>query len=738
MRKITLLILTSLLCSLGFAQSFPGYNSGNYIGVNGVFFNPANIADSRYRWDVNLFGMNAYVGNSNAQLSLNSLSNGLKVTNVDSFLFGKSLNTLTALANVDILGPSVMFNVSKKTSFAITTRIRMMANFDNIDGQMIQSLKNNLDSASYPINISSPNTQQIHANAWADIGVSMGQVLMDKGKNFLKAGITLKYEAGVANTFVNISNFNGTANNDGQTYFTNSRGAVALGITGVSLDSSFKASDLLKYKGTGFGADLGLVYEYRPNENSHRYKFKAGLSLLDIGAISYTPDSSQTASYNALIPANAKWYPNFQGSSLSQIKSILDTTSYFTNTHVAASRYSVPLPAHILANVDYNIHRGFYVDLMAELNLVSKSNLYATHYNNSVTLTPRYEGKSFGFYLPVSYNSLTNFNAGVSLRLGPIFIGSGSIITALSNTKQMDFHIGLMHIGVLKKHKKAKTVKPVEQLVVVQPVKALDSDSDGVVDSLDKCPTVPGLARYHGCPIPDTDGDGINDEEDSCPTVKGVAKYHGCPIPDTDGDGINDEEDSCPTVKGVAKYHGCPIPDTDGDGINDEEDSCPTVKGVARYHGCPIPDTDGDGVNDEEDWCPTVPGPASNHGCPIIKKEIIQKVNIAAKNLLFVTGKSVILKKSYLQLNNVVKILKSDSTLKMEINGYTDNVGDSLKNLKLSQARADAAKKYFVIKGIDPARIAALGHGINNPIATNKTLVGRAKNRRVEFVLKNY
>ena len=105
----------------------------------------------------------------------------------------------------------------------------------------------------------------------------------------------------------------------------------------------------------------------------------------------------------------------------------------------------------------------------------------------------------------------------------------------------------------------------------------------------------------------------------------------GCP--DRDSDGIADADDKCPDVKGIAKYGGCPIPDTDGDGINDEEDKCVAVKGLARYQGCPIPDTDGDGVNDEEDKCVSRPGPASNMGCPEIAKTVIDKINVAAKNI---------------------------------------------------------------------------------------------------------
>jgi OOP family OmpA-OmpF porin len=59
-------------------------------------------------------------------------------------------------------------------------------------------------------------------------------------------------------------------------------------------------------------------------------------------------------------------------------------------------------------------------------------------------------------------------------------------------------------------------------------------------------------------------------------------------VPDTDHDGIDDEHDSCKTVPGLARYHGCPIPDRDGDGINDEEDPCPDHAGPVINHGCPI------------------------------------------------------------------------------------------------------------------------------------------------------
>ncbi|MFZ9387198.1 MAG: OmpA family protein [Chitinophagaceae bacterium] len=239
-------------------------------------------------------------------------------------------------------------------------------------------------------------------------------------------------------------------------------------------------------------------------------------------------------------------------------------------------------------------------------------------------------------------------------------------------------------------------------------------------------------------PPSDRDGDGIIDDLDKCPDVKGLAKYDGCPIPDTDKDGINDEEDKCPTVPGLARYQGCPIPDTDKDGINDEEDKCPTVPGLARYQGCPIPDTDGDGVNDEEDRCITIPGPKENYGCPMIPAEVSKRVSTAAKNILFITGSSKLQTSSFKGLNDVAKIMTENPGMSLAIDGHTDNVGSDEFNQKLSDNRAASVKDYLVSKGVDASRITATGHGETMPIADNKTAAGRKLNRRSELTLSYY
>lgn len=117
---------------------------------------------------------------------------------------------------------------------------------------------------------------------------------------------------------------------------------------------------------------------------------------------------------------------------------------------------------------------------------------------------------------------------------------------------------------------------------------------------------------------------------------------------------------------------------------------------------------------------------------PIEDTEIINK---AVAALAFENGKAIIKSQSYPSLNSLADLLKRKPNYKLTITGYTDNVGNAVKNVDLSKKRADAARDYIVGHGIDASRITTNGMGSENPIAPNATAEGRAKNRRVEFLL---
>ncbi|MCF8406657.1 MAG: OmpA family protein [Chitinophagaceae bacterium] len=229
--------------------------------------------------------------------------------------------------------------------------------------------------------------------------------------------------------------------------------------------------------------------------------------------------------------------------------------------------------------------------------------------------------------------------------------------------------------------------------------------------------------------VADNDDDGVVGSEDDCPNASGLSKYHGCPVPDTDTDGINDENDKCPTAEGLVKYKGCPIPDVDKDGINDEADQCPDAKGLSRYEGCPIPDTDKDGVNDEEDKCPSIPGIMGNNGCA----DLQPLMNEISSQLKFESGKVNLSKRIYIGVDSLVVLMQNNANLTLIITGHTDNTGTLKINEKLSLQRAMVVSNYLIKKGIDKKRISQKGFADTRPIADNKTLKGRAQNRRVDI-----
>jgi len=79
--------------------------------------------------------------------------------------------------------------------------------------------------------------------------------------------------------------------------------------------------------------------------------------------------------------------------------------------------------------------------------------------------------------------------------------------------------------------------------------------------------------------------------------------------------------------------------------------------------------------------------------------------------------------------------MKRITSIKLRIDGHTDSVGSAASNKTLSQRRADSAKKYLTDKGVDGSRMTTNGYGEENPVDTNETKAGRAKNRRVEFTV---
>jgi len=112
---------------------------------------------------------------------------------------------------------------------------------------------------------------------------------------------------------------------------------------------------------------------------------------------------------------------------------------------------------------------------------------------------------------------------------------------------------------------------------------------------------------------------------------------------------------------------------------------------------------------------------------------LAKAAKITLKGVTFASGKSTILPESYSALDEAATILTENPEIRVEIAGYTDSRGSKAKNIKLSQARANAVREYLIGKGISGDRLVANGYGPKDPVADNRTKEGRALNRRIEF-----
>jgi hypothetical protein len=270
-----------------------------------------------------------------------------------------------------------------------------------------------------------------------------------------------------------------------------------------------------------------------------------------------------------------------------------------------------------------------------------------------------------------------------------------------------------------------------------------DSDHDGIDDEFDFCPDKPGKMDNHGCPPADSDGDGLEDDLDKCPNEKGSITNMGCPEFDSDQDGVPDRLDKCPETPGPSSNLGCPDNDRDHDGVADDKDRCPDQSGSPANDGCPDVDSDGDGIVDRVDKCPFDPevfnGVADDDGCPDPGAPLAELTEdrIVLKEQIAFTSHGRIESRSHKVLSVVAKFLElHPEILKVRVEGHTDNKGSAIANLDLSRGHAAAVRRHLIeIGGIDGKRLVAQGFGPDRPIADNKSESGRAKNRRIEFVI---
>jgi outer membrane protein OmpA-like peptidoglycan-associated protein len=617
MKKFLLFMLISFGISFtSRAQDFLGYINSNYAGVTGTDLQPASVVDSRYKVDVALFGLSAgfynnYVGiKKDAFKHSGGLFNGTYPAFEDTAFAEHYLTHRNSpqakslyLASQFYL-PSFLVTINSKNAIALKWKIRTLMNVDGVTNELAALISSKLDYPSlFALKLHNENLS-IQTMSWAEYGLTYGHVFKDEGQHFFKAGATVKLIQGLQAGYMKI--------NDLHYEFTTDT-TVSIFQTEVSYGHSnnfdFNQNNI-RYKfisSPSLGFDLGVVYEWRPDfekykydmdgetnlsrKDKNKYKLRLGLSLVDVGRVKFTKGE-----HSQDFIANIKLW-DISNVDPANIENFDDTIRKKFVTIPGPSTFKMNLPTTLSAQIDYNIYKDFYLNFTPYFVFQFKKHATRVHDISTYSLTPRWDHKWFGAFIPVSYDAMRNTKIGLGLRLGPVIIGTNNIAPFVGTKDLYGADIYFMFkVPIMYKYPK-------------------DRDKDKISDKKDKCKDVAGVWEFMGCP--DKDGDHIQDKDDLCPDLAGSIDLKGCP--DKDGDKIADKDDACPDDSGLVEFNGCP--DTDGDKIIDKEDECPDAAGLIQFKGCP--DKDNDSIPDRADRCPDKAGPASNDGCPETKLSLI-------------------------------------------------------------------------------------------------------------------
>ena len=208
---------------------------------------------------------------------------------------------------------------------------------------------------------------------------------------------------------------------------------------------------------------------------------------------------------------------------------------------------------------------------------------------------------------------------------------------------------------------------------------------------------------------------------------------------DSDGDLVPDQRDRCENTPVGTKVNprGCEV-DSDSDGVVDSKDGCPDTEIgiVVGRIGCPLYlDIDDDGVLNTDDRCNNTEKNVvvDSTGCDAPVKPVTQLETVELTGVEFRYKSTELTEAAKDSLVPLLSRFDANSRLIAEVAGHTDSKASRAYNQRLSEQRAESVREFLVKSGIPARQLRVKGYGESQPIASNKTEEGKARNRRVEL-----
>ena len=446
MKKI-ILFWCSLFFIPTFAQDhFSGITTSKRVGILNASLNPSELSNLDSRIEVQLMSFSLNV--SNNKIGFSDIANR---NNLEDLIF-KGTGPVSFNVDSEILLPGVALKILN-WGFAITTVGHIKTSVANVDPTMgdafINGALNSVTSGT--TTISNTNNQRINAVTWGELGFSASHKIFENERNKISGGVNLKllFPGSYAN--IGASNFQGTFTTNttdpfspdfGKINLTKAIGNLNIAYTGGLADSFSNTSDYTKAlfgNINGMAVDLGVNYQLKGDGKS--YKLKIGAAIKNIGRMTFNGDNNYSKNYELKIddtPLDLKVFENVSG-----IKEIETAFGSYLSVAETKKEFKVKLPTVLNLYADVKVISKLNVTLFLQQKMNSDSANDQITSQNIFSVTPRVSLGFFEAYMPIGVNEVSGTTAGLGFRLGGFFLGSNSILTAITNNcKQADFYTG--------------------------------------------------------------------------------------------------------------------------------------------------------------------------------------------------------------------------------------------------------------------------------------------------------
>jgi hypothetical protein len=436
------LLLAALLATTNLvAQHYSAMHGSNYAGSLGVYNNPSSIVNAPFKWDVTLFGFQ-YQTITNAVRGPNFPFNLSPSSEYDA-ANGNYKRFADVNLNLRLLNTRISLNEGSAAAFGINLRSNTLLNTSQLN---------------YNDSVFGPRTFLFYneangqldikgvSSAWMEFYLAYARTLWNTETEKFNAGATIKILRGMASGFAEVENVavrTGTINDQTETIVSQGVGKYGYS-SNIGDAESFTAGDLFSGIKTGFAFDLGIEYLVKTQavssvfdeEADHDYEWKIGISLLDLGWNNFVY-SDQSRSASAFVDDIDGQALTDKFNDVENVRGFNDSVATIvSNIEPLSGAYKIFTPARAVVNVDKYLYGNFFVNAELSLNLTGgKGKNMSVREPRFLAITPRWEKRKIGLYMPVQVTRHGNFWVGGALRAGPLLLGTHNLLNAFSKNK---------------------------------------------------------------------------------------------------------------------------------------------------------------------------------------------------------------------------------------------------------------------------------------------------------------